>query len=129
MLQLFVRSDSYTRTPHGAKVGPMSTNQRRDTRYDANLPVEVQGSDANLTGQLRNLSVSGAAVEFASSLGKPMVSFDIGDAVAMQPRGADPVRGVIVRHDSEGIAIKFDAPEEDLLAEIVNAVQQVLDRS
>lgn len=107
----------------------MSTDQRRDTRYDANLPVEIQGGDANLAGQLRNVSVSGAAVEFAPSLGKPVVSFDIGDAVAMQPPGADPVRGIIVRHDPDGIAIKFDAPEEGLLAEIVNAVQQVLDRS
>ncbi len=107
----------------------MSNDQRRDPRYDADFPVQIQGEDANLPGSLRNVSLSGAAVEFAPSLGKPGVSFDIGDPVAIQPQGRDTVRGVIVRHDAEGIAIKFDTPEEGLLAEIVSAVRQVLERN
>lgn len=107
----------------------MSTDHRRDPRFDADLPVQVQGEDGVQPGSLRNVSLSGAAVEFAPSLGKPAVSFDIGDPVAIRPDGRDTVRGVIVRHDAEGIAIKFDAPEESLLAEIVSAVRQVLERN
>ena len=38
-----------------------------------------------------------------------------------------PTRGVIVRQDANGIAIKFDKPEEDLLEEIVSAVRKVVD--
>lgn len=103
-----------------------SPDHRRDPRFVADLTVQVQGDDGNVAGNLRNVSRSGAAIEFEPMLGKPQVVFEIGESVDVQT-DIRPTRGVIVRQDANGIAIKFDKPEEDLLEEIVSAVRKVVD--
>ena len=109
---------------------PTTPNQRRDPRFDADLPVQLQGADGNVAGNLRNASVSGAAVEFEPMLGKAHVVFEIGDSVdleaAISQDSKIATRGIVVRHDENGIAIKFDKPEEELLGEIVSAVRRAI---
>jgi hypothetical protein len=112
---------------------PTTSNQRRDPRYDADLPVQLLGGDGDVAGNLRNVSVSGAAIEFDPSLGKPTVMFEIGDSVDLQADVGQAsnvaTRGVVVRSDENGIAVKFDKPEEDLMAEILSAVRRVIEQN
>ncbi len=105
-----------------------TSNQRRDTRYDTDLPVQLLGSDGDVAGSLRNVSLSGAAIEFLPSLGKADVVFEIGESVDLQTE-IKPTRGVVVRQDASGIAIKFEQPEEALLAEILSTVRRVIERN
>lgn len=102
-------------------------DHRRDPRYDSDIAVQIEGEDGKVAGNLRNVSRSGAAIEFEPTLGKPQVMFEIGDSVDLQT-DIKPTRGVVVRQDANGIAIKFEKPEEDLLAEIVSAVRKMVER-
>ena len=77
--------------------------------------------------------MSGAAVEFEPMLGKTNVVFEIGDSVGLQADvGQDSkvaTRGIVVRQDENGIAIRFEQPEEELLSEIVSAVRRVIEQN
>jgi len=106
----------------------MSSEQRRDSRYDTDLPVHVLGSEGDVAGSLRNVSASGAAIEFEPALGKPQVMFEIGDSVDLQT-DIKPTRGIVVRQDASSIAIKFEQPEEELLAEILSTVRRVIEQN
>ena len=111
----------------------MTADQRRDPRYDADLPVQLQGSDGDVAGNLRNVSVSGAAIEFEPLLGKPTVLFEIGDSIDLHAdlgqESKVATRGVVVRSDDTGIAVRFDKPEEELMAEILSAVRRVIEQN
>jgi len=108
-----------------------SADQRRAPRFDTDLPVQVAGSEGDaqgsVPGNLRNVSASGAAIEFDPALGKSQVMFEIGDSIELHT-DIKPTRGVVVRQDAGGIAIKFDQPEEALLAQIIDTVQKLIDR-
>ena len=93
----------------------MGSDQRGHTRVDTNVPVLVHGGEGSQSGAIRNLSAGGAAIEFDPALGKSTVSFDLGDAVDVQPQGVHPVRGRIVRSHAGGIAMQFDAVQDNLL--------------
>jgi hypothetical protein len=108
---------------------PANSDLRRNPRFDADLPVQLLGSDGDVAGNLRNVSLSGAAVEFEPMLGKSAVVFEIGDSVNLQTNLASAARGVVVRSDENGIAVKFDKPEEDLMAEILSAVRRVIEQN
>lgn len=107
---------------------PTTSDQRRAARYDTDLAVQLQGSAGDVAGSLRNVSVSGAAIEFEPALGKIPVMFEIGASVDLQTE-IKPTRGVVVRQDVGGIAIKFEQPEEELLAEILSTVRRVIERN
>jgi hypothetical protein len=107
---------------------PANPNQRRNPRYDTDLPVQLLGGDGDVAGNLRNVSLSGAAIEFEPALGKPQVMFEIGESVDLQTE-IRPTRGIVVRQDAGGIAIKFEKPEEDLLAEILSTVRRVIEQN
>jgi hypothetical protein len=106
----------------------VSDNQRRHPRFDVDTPAVVQGSDQAQAGNIRNLSASGAAIEFDLTLGKPSAAFDLGDAVEMQPKGSKSVTGVVVRSYDGGIAMQFDENEEDLLQRIAAIAREMRDR-
>ena len=115
----------------------MSSDQRRDQRFDADLPVQLLGGDKNIAGNLRNFSISGAAIEFEPDLGKSQVTFEIGDSVDLQTdRGSKAqteaktaARGIVVRQDANGISIKFEKPEDALMSEILSTVKRFLEQN
>ena len=104
------------------------SNSRRDERFDTDQPVGIHGGDGNLEGSLRNVSMGGALVEFAPSLGKRDVAFDIGASVELHPQAAGSVRGTVVRYENGAIAVKFVEPEPDLLAQLFNVVRESLEQ-
>jgi hypothetical protein len=106
----------------------MTIDQRRDPRFDTDVPVQLQGEAGDIAGSLRNVSLTGAAIEFDPALGRSQVQFEIGSNVDLQTE-IKPARGVVVRQDSGGIAIRFEQPEEELLAEILTTVRRVIEKS
>ena len=106
----------------------MTSDQRRDPRYETDLPVQLKGSDGGVAGNLHNVSAGGAAIEFDPALGKPQIAFEIGESVDLHT-DIKSARGVVVRQDAGGIAIKFEKREEELLAEILSTVRRVIEQS
>ena len=110
----------------------MTSLHKRDPRVQTALPVQLRigASTSAIDAEVRNLSRSGAAIEFSPTLGKPDVQFEIGDSVDLETDAAspsaEPKRGIVVRRDANGIAIKFDKPEEELLSQIVETVQRLI---
>jgi hypothetical protein len=108
---------------------PTTSNKRRDPRFDADLPVQLLGRESDVAGNLRNVSVSGAAIEFDPARGESQAMFEIGDSIELRTDAGPDARGVVVRRDENGIAVKFDKPEEDLMAEILATVRRVIEQS
>ena len=105
-----------------------SDNQRRHPRVDTDVPVVVEWADGAEQGSIRNLSAGGAAIEFEPALGKTPVTFDFGDPVEVQPRGAQTVRGTVVRSYEGGLAMRFEREEENLVESISAIAREAGDR-
>ena len=106
----------------------MGSEQRQHPRIDADLPVFVQGGEETHAGNLRNVSATGAAIEFSAELGKSSAAFDIGDTVEMQHPGPAAVRGTVVRSYAGGIAMHFEASDGDLLERVAAIARDMRDR-
>lgn len=95
---------------------------------DTDVPVLVEWADGAEQGSIRNLSVSGAAIEFEPALGKPPVAFDFGDPVQVQPHGSDVLRGSVVRSYDGGLAMRFERDEENLVESIATIARETGER-
>lgn len=105
-----------------------SENQRRHPRVDTDVPVVVEWADGSEPGSIRNLSASGAAIEFDPGLGQAPVAFDFGDPVEVQPQGAETLRGTVVRSYDGGLAMRFERDEENLVENIASIAREMRDR-
>lgn len=79
-------------------------------------------------GLLRDISSSGAGLEFVNPMGTVDQPFLIGDEVEIIVDGFKPLAGKIVRTDEKGIFVHFvlnTADEEMLLAEIMAATNDI----
>jgi len=110
----------------------MTSDQRRAPRFETDLPVQLSGSDGDALGNLRNLSVSGAAIEFDPTLGKPKILFEIGDSVGLrvdpQADAGPETHGIVVRRDADGIAVKFNQVEDEMMAGILPTIRRAAKR-
>ncbi len=80
-------------------------------------------------GLLKNISSSGACLEFVYPTGKIEHSFDQGDPVDIEIDGFDSLTGYVKRVSETGIAVEFDeqaSDEDQLIAEIMTVTTQVV---
>ena len=79
---------------------------RRHERIPVNEPVSIVSRGQVREGVVRDLSESGAAIEFDLEKGEP-ICLDIGHDVGLRSPSLDrPAR--IIRHYESGFAVNFD---------------------
>lgn len=102
----------------------MGIEQRQHPRYDTDVPVEIKAETGAQGGNMRNLSSTGAAIEFAPNLGYIPLSLDVGAAVEMQSQDATAVKGRVVRSYQGGIAMKFEDGTDDLVESLARIARE-----
>jgi len=79
-------------------------------------------------GLLKDISSSGALLEFVYPTGRAEHSFGIGDRVEIEVDGFETLPGEIVRIGETGIAVQFDLAvdkEDELISRIMVAANQM----
>ncbi len=103
----------------------MGIEQRQHPRYDTDLPVEIRGDTGAQGGSMRNVSATGAAIEFAPDLGYQPLALDVGSPVEMHAEDASPLKGRVVRSYDGGIAMKFEEGAENLVESIARIAREI----
>ena len=84
----------------------MSEGGRRHERIPVNEPASIVSQGQVRAGVVRDLSESGAAIEFDLDKDEP-ICLDIGSDVGLRSKSLDrPAR--IIRHYESGFAVNFD---------------------
>ncbi len=85
----------------------MSKNLPRSPRNEVHEPTTVHSGDSSYDAELRDISNTGAAIEFDfSSSSQP--SFNIGRQVELDIAENERQTGRVVRHYAGGFAMVFD---------------------
>jgi hypothetical protein len=102
----------------------MGVEQRQHPRYETDLAVEIRGDAGARGGNMRNLSATGAAIEFAPDLGYKPLALDIGAAVEMHADQASPLKGRVVRSYEGGIAMTFEDRADDMVENLARIARE-----
>jgi len=82
-------------------------HHQRAPRKEVHEPATVRSDDGSYAAELRDISDTGAAIDFDLSSGGRR-SFDIGNAVQLDMREANRQTGRVIRHYDGGFAMQFD---------------------
>ncbi len=102
--------------------------QRDRQRLDlARLAFAKRGEYAR-GGLLKNISASGAILEFSYPTGKAEHSFALGNYVEIEIEDFDALKGTVIRVGEIEIAVQFDLQdmdEQDLIIRIMSAANRI----
>ncbi len=100
------------------------TEHRDRQRLDLSKLAFAKHDDYARGGLLKDISSSGARLEFVYPTGRAEHSFTLGEHVEIEIDGFDSLAGEVTRISEDGIAIQFDRGadnEDELIAEIMSA--------
>jgi len=86
----------------------MTDNKRRHERKPVNEPASVKSGSDSIDGTLKDVSISGAAVEFDFAMRETNMPFDIGSNVEVEADALKNQKGRVVRHYDKGFAVNFE---------------------
>jgi len=105
----------------------MSEHRDRQRLDLAKLAFAKDGDNAR-GGLLKNISSTGASLEFVYPMGRGEHTFVTGEAVDIDIDGFDTLKGKIIRTEETGIAVHFDLEaerEDTLIAEIMRVANEI----
>jgi len=105
----------------------MSDEEKRDRlRVDLSKLAFAKDGDAAHGGLLKDISSSGASMEFVYPLGRVEHSFKVADNIQLNIDGLQTIKAEIVRASDKRIAVKFtDIDEDEIIALIMAAENEV----
>jgi hypothetical protein len=104
------------------------TEHRDRQRLDLSKLAFAKHKEYARGGLLKDISSSGARLEFVYPTGRAEHSFSLGEHVDVEIDGFDTLTGEVTRVSETGIAIHFDTSgenEDELIAEIMEAATVV----
>jgi len=87
----------------------MTEQRSRAPRKEVHAPTTVHSGDSKYDAELRDISDTGAAIEFEFGASNQS-GFDIGHPVELDVTDKDRQQGRVIRHYGGGFAMTFDAP-------------------
>lgn len=90
----------------------MSEPRDRAPRVEVHEPTKVHSHESVYDAELRDISDTGAAIEFEFSQNS-QASFDIGHPVELDVADDDRQSGRVIRHYGGGFAMTFDEPRSN----------------
>lgn len=99
----------------------MADDKRNYSRLDLNKLAFAKDGERAHGGLLKDISTSGAFLEFEYPLGRVEHNFKSGDTVELILEDATALHGTVVRTKENGVAIQFD-PADDEQREFVEAL-------
>lgn len=105
----------------------MSDDEKRDRlRVDLTKLAFAKDGDAAHGGLLKDISSTGASMEFVYPLGRVEHSFKVADSIEMDIDGLRSIKAEIVRATEKSIAVKFtDIDEDEIIALIMAAENEI----
>ena len=85
-------------------------SRSRAPRKEVHKPTTIHSDEAAYEAELRDISDTGAAIEFEFSQNNQS-SFDIGHPVKVDVSKDDRQSGRVIRHYDGGFAMTFDKPD------------------
>ncbi len=105
----------------------MSGDEKRERlRIDLSKLAFAKDGDAAHGGLLKDISSTGASVEFVYPLGRVEHSFEGGDKIELDIDGMGTLAAEIVRATDKEIAVKFlNIGEDEMIAKIMAAENEI----